>query len=109
MTLTAARPTPDRALTAQVQLCVSAMLFEANIVKVTIDNNADERDRITALGGEIAQAADLAGNPGGPLRAWPGGVAVARTIGDSDCSTKEGVLLVSHIPAFWTVDMPRGR
>jgi len=49
-----------------------------------IDTNAAERERLTALGGLIAHATGSNGRPGGPLRLWPGGVAQARTIGDSD-------------------------
>eukprot|EP00966_Prymnesium_polylepis_P106396 2464205-Prymnesium_polylepis.1 len=116
-----------------------------------IENNADERQRIAAAGGKLERAADAEGNASGALRAWPGGVAVARTIGDAvrcrdsnrrlsdatrrrdrvrrwvfrcsvpmhllgsdarvgsywqDCVTREGTLLVSSAPSFWTVDVP---
>ena len=48
-----------------------------------IENNADERQRIAAAAGKVERAADAEGNASGALRAWPGGVAVARTIGDA--------------------------
>eukprot|EP00965_Chrysotila_dentata_P213216 6187503-Pleurochrysis_carterae.AAC.2 len=41
-----------------------------------INNNESERDRITAAGFKIDRAISAAGDVGGPLRAWPGGLAV---------------------------------
>ena len=72
-----------------------------------IEKNADERDRILRLGGQIGYMR-VPGSFGtaGALRAWPGGIAVARGLGDSDCVTKEGTPLVSYIPSFYTVEMP---
>ncbi|KAL3919752.1 MAG: hypothetical protein SGPRY_005515, partial [Prymnesium sp.] len=49
-----------------------------------IDSSTTERARLKSMGGRIAHAKDAFGQPGGPLRLWPGGVAQARTIGDSD-------------------------
>uniref|UniRef100_A0A7S3FB46 PPM-type phosphatase domain-containing protein n=1 Tax=Haptolina ericina TaxID=156174 RepID=A0A7S3FB46_9EUKA len=49
-----------------------------------IETSARERTRLLAAGGAIAPASDRHGRPGGPLRLWPGGVAQARSIGDSD-------------------------
>ncbi|KAL1508738.1 hypothetical protein AB1Y20_004833 [Prymnesium parvum] len=49
-----------------------------------IDSSEHERTRLKTMGGHIAHAKDSRGQPGGPLRLWPGGVAQARTIGDSD-------------------------
>jgi len=49
-----------------------------------IDTSDIERARLIAAGGTIAPATDSNGQPGGPLRLWPGGVAQARSIGDSD-------------------------
>lgn len=51
-----------------------------------IAHSEAERERLQELGGHIAQAADSDGLPGGPLRVWPGGLAVARCIGDNDCA-----------------------
>jgi serine/threonine protein phosphatase PrpC len=47
-----------------------------------VDNSEAERQRCTALGGKIAQSAHDDGTPMGPLRVWPGGLAISRTIGD---------------------------
>mmetsp|Transcript_14547 Transcript_14547/g.31527 ORF Transcript_14547/g.31527 Transcript_14547/m.31527 type:complete len:348 (-) Transcript_14547:120-1163(-) len=49
-----------------------------------IDTSQRERDRLLKQGGLIAHAMNRHGRPGGPLRLWPGGVAQARSIGDSD-------------------------
>jgi len=58
--------------------------------------------RCQQLGANIARAANPhTGLPGGPLRAWPGGVAVARTIGDADVGD-----LISAVPASCTVQLP---
>jgi len=34
--------------------------------------------RVLSLGGEIGRVCDPTGAPAGPIRAWPGGLAVAR-------------------------------
>jgi serine/threonine protein phosphatase PrpC len=60
----------------------------------------EERKRVLAQGATIAQAISSSGGPGGPIRAWPGGLAVARTIGDADCSQ-----IVSAEPALRTVSV----
>lgn len=49
-----------------------------------IDTSESERERLVALGGLIARATNRRGEPAGPLRLWPGGVAQARAIGDRD-------------------------
>ena len=61
----------------------------------------EERQRILEQGGILAQAQMESGAPGGPLRAWPGGLAVARTIGDADCLQN-----VSADPSLRTLPMP---
>ena len=52
-----------------------------------LDDNADERMRALAAGARIGRAVSSEGAPIGPLRAWPGGVACTRSIGDSDCGS----------------------
>ncbi len=47
-----------------------------------LDTSAFERERIVACGGEVRATAFEDGKPVGPLRVWPGGLAVSRTIGD---------------------------
>jgi serine/threonine protein phosphatase PrpC len=49
-----------------------------------LDTSAFERERIVACGGEVRATAFEDGKPVGPLRVWPGGLAVSRTIGDRD-------------------------
>lgn len=41
-----------------------------------------ERDRVLAGGSEVAQS-EVDGKPVGPLRVWPGGLAMSRTLGDA--------------------------
>ena len=49
-----------------------------------LDTSAAERERIVACGGEVRATAFEDGKPVGPLRVWPGGLAVSRTVGDRD-------------------------
>jgi serine/threonine protein phosphatase PrpC len=62
-----------------------------------LQNSAEERQRVHALGFKLAQAMTSVGVPGGPVRVWPGGLAVCRTIGDADCGA------VSSVPSVRTV------
>lgn len=51
-----------------------------------LDESPAERARVVAQGYSLGQARHSAsGLPGGPLRAWPGGVACAKSVGDADC------------------------
>ena len=58
-----------------------------------LSDSEAERKRVQSVGGiKIGQAkSGLDGTPGGPLRAWPGGLAVCRTIGDADCPAASAV------------------
>jgi hypothetical protein len=67
------------------------------------DSSPSERARVVALGGKFAHAADGHGKPCGPLRLWPGGVAQARTVGDSDVGG-----FISATPYTATLDVPAG-
>ncbi|EEH53837.1 uncharacterized protein MICPUCDRAFT_41863 [Micromonas pusilla CCMP1545] len=49
-----------------------------------LDTSASERNRIEAAGGEVRATAFEEGKPVGPLRVWPGGLAVSRSMGDRD-------------------------
>mmetsp|Transcript_11539 Transcript_11539/g.22382 ORF Transcript_11539/g.22382 Transcript_11539/m.22382 type:complete len:442 (+) Transcript_11539:107-1432(+) len=51
-----------------------------------IDHSEEERARLKALGGNLGKAVGPDGQPGGPIRVYPGGLAVARGIGDADCA-----------------------
>ena len=50
-----------------------------------IQDSADERERVIQMGAKVARAQNSSGEPACPMRAWPGGLAVCRTIGDADC------------------------
>ena len=51
-----------------------------------LDGNADERQRVIEAGAKIGRAVHPStGQPSGPLRAFPGGLAMGRSIGDLDC------------------------
>ncbi|KAJ4713735.1 Protein phosphatase 2C family protein [Melia azedarach] len=50
-----------------------------------LECNEEERDRITASGGKIRRLnAGYGGIEFGPLRCWPGGLCLSRSIGDKD-------------------------
>ncbi|CAA7408423.1 unnamed protein product [Spirodela intermedia] len=42
------------------------------------------RERVTASGGEVGRLSILGGKEIGPLRCWPGGLCLSRSIGDMD-------------------------
>ncbi|XP_016458668.2 putative protein phosphatase 2C 15 isoform X2 [Nicotiana tabacum] len=49
-----------------------------------LEENAEERERVTASGGEVGRLSIFAGTEVGPLRCWPGGLCLSRSIGDMD-------------------------
>eukprot|EP00262_Sarcandra_glabra_P010627 TRINITY_DN2594_c0_g1_i1.p1 TRINITY_DN2594_c0_g1~~TRINITY_DN2594_c0_g1_i1.p1 ORF type:complete len:431 (+),score=76.10 TRINITY_DN2594_c0_g1_i1:153-1445(+) len=49
-----------------------------------LEENAEERERVTASGGEVGRLNILGGTEVGPLRCWPGGLCLSRSIGDMD-------------------------
>ncbi|KAL3340487.1 hypothetical protein AABB24_028895 [Solanum stoloniferum] len=49
-----------------------------------LDCNEEERERITACGGEVGRLNAGGGTEIGPLRCWPGGLCLSRSIGDMD-------------------------
>ncbi|CAA6671329.1 unnamed protein product [Spirodela intermedia] len=49
-----------------------------------LEENAEERERVTASGGEVGRLSILGGKEIGPLRCWPGGLCLSRSIGDMD-------------------------
>jgi len=65
-----------------------------------LHDNEAEQARVIAAGGKVKQAHNREGIPGGPLRAWPGGVACAKAIGDSD------VPCICAIPFVTTMAFP---
>lgn len=62
-----------------------------------LSESPEEFERVRAAGARIGRVKRDGGIAGGPLRAWPGGLAVTRTIGDADCP------YVSAVPALQTV------
>ncbi|WZZ77881.1 hypothetical protein YC2023_098453 [Brassica napus] len=49
-----------------------------------LEINQEERDRVTASGGEVGRLNTGGGTEIGPLRCWPGGLCLSRSIGDLD-------------------------
>ncbi|KAK4263835.1 hypothetical protein QN277_029200 [Acacia crassicarpa] len=58
------------------------------ITNLTVDHrleeNIEERERVTASGGEVGRLSIYGGAEIGPLRCWPGGLCLSRSIGDVD-------------------------
>ncbi|XP_020099013.1 probable protein phosphatase 2C 3 [Ananas comosus] len=49
-----------------------------------LEENIEERERVTASGGEVGRLSIVGGAEIGPLRCWPGGLCLSRSIGDVD-------------------------
>lgn len=62
-----------------------------------LDDNKAERQRLTELGRELSSSA-VEGRPVGPLRVWPGGLAMSRTLGDHEVTTFESMLHCAQAP-----------
>ncbi|KAK8969705.1 putative protein phosphatase 2C 12 [Platanthera guangdongensis] len=60
-----------------------------------LDGNKEEVERITASGGEVARLYLACGAEVGPLRCWPGGLCLSRSIGDMDVG--ELVIPIPHV------------
>ncbi|XP_057540097.1 probable protein phosphatase 2C 5 [Amaranthus tricolor] len=60
-----------------------------------LEENEEERERVTASGGEVGRLNVFGGNEVGPLRCWPGGLCLSRSIGDSDVG--EFIVPVPHV------------
>ena len=66
-----------------------------------LEENQQEQARVVAQGAMLGRAIDPSGQPGGPMRAFPGGLAVTRGIGDADCAA-----FVWPEPSFVTRKVP---
>lgn len=66
-----------------------------------LEDNASEVKRIEESGGEVA-CSTVDGKPAGPIRVWPGGLAMGRTLGDDEAGD-----LVPGTPALVQVTLPR--
>uniref|UniRef100_A0A453I944 protein-serine/threonine phosphatase n=1 Tax=Aegilops tauschii subsp. strangulata TaxID=200361 RepID=A0A453I944_AEGTS len=54
-----------------------------------LEENVEERERVTASGGEVSRLNV------GPLRCWPGGLCLSRSIGDTDVG--EFIVPIPHV------------
>ncbi|XP_042461767.1 probable protein phosphatase 2C 15 [Zingiber officinale] len=59
-------------------------LVSALTVDHRLEENVEERERVTASGGEVGRLNVVGGVEIGPLRCWPGGLCLSRSIGDMD-------------------------
>ncbi|KAI0494833.1 hypothetical protein KFK09_024978 [Dendrobium nobile] len=60
-----------------------------------LDENKEEVERITASGGEVGRLNLAGGAEIGPLRCWPGGLCLSRSIGDMDVG--EFIVPIPHV------------
>ncbi|KAK4781832.1 hypothetical protein SAY86_015934 [Trapa natans] len=60
-----------------------------------LECNEEERRRITASGGQVGRLNTGGGAEIGPLRCWPGGLCLSRSIGDMDVG--EFIVPVPHV------------
>ncbi|KAL3636953.1 hypothetical protein CASFOL_019252 [Castilleja foliolosa] len=60
-----------------------------------LEENVEERERVTASGGEVARLNVFGGSQVGPLRCWPGGLCLSRSIGDTDVG--EYIVPIPHV------------
>jgi len=66
-----------------------------------LQNNRTEQGRVIAAGGHLGKVLDATGRPAGPLRVFPGGLAMARTIGDADAG-----VCISPLPDVTFTELP---
>ncbi|EAZ09387.1 hypothetical protein OsI_31661 [Oryza sativa Indica Group] len=59
------------------------------------DSNQDEVQRVTACGSKVGKLNLVGGPEVGPLRCWPGGLCLSRSIGDMDVG--ECIIPVPHV------------
>ncbi|KAL6655447.1 hypothetical protein ACP70R_006273 [Stipagrostis hirtigluma subsp. patula] len=59
------------------------------------DSNPDEIERVTACGSKVGKMNVVGGPEVGPLRCWPGGLCLSRSIGDLDVG--ECIIAVPHV------------
>ncbi|XP_020575660.1 probable protein phosphatase 2C 12 isoform X2 [Phalaenopsis equestris] len=65
-----------------------------------LDVNEEEVERITASGGEVGRLHVAGGAEIGPLRCWPGGLCLSRSIGDMDVG--EFIVPIPHVKQLST-------
>ncbi len=69
-----------------------------------VNENPEEQQRVKSLGGSIAQS-DVDGVIAGPLRVWPGGLAMTRSLGDAEA----GALVFGKLRMQRIVSCPHRR
>ncbi|KAJ6380349.1 hypothetical protein OIU76_016919 [Salix suchowensis] len=67
----------------------------ASVGDSRLEENVAERERVTASGGEVGRLNVFGGNEVGPLRCWPGGLCLSRSIGDTDVG--EFIVPIPHV------------
>ena len=68
-----------------------------------LQDSPEEQKRVVAMGGQLGRLQHpVTKQPGGPLRVFPGGLAIARGIGDADAGK-----VISPVPATSTVPLTR--
>lgn len=60
-----------------------------------LEENVEERERVTSSGGEVGRLSIAGGAEIGPLRCWPGGLCLSRSIGDMDVG--EFIVPIPHV------------
>ncbi|KAL8166351.1 hypothetical protein V2J09_007850 [Rumex salicifolius] len=60
-----------------------------------LEENVEERERVIASGGEVGRLNVYGDSQVGPLRCWPGGLCLSRSIGDTDVG--EYIVPVPHV------------
>tara|TARA_B110001452_G_scaffold22483_1_gene17979 strand:- start:123 stop:2375 length:2253 start_codon:yes stop_codon:yes gene_type:complete len=84
----------------------AVLVTASGVSRLTVDHrlqhNLQEQERVRKAGGQLAFARHpTEGHPTGPVRMWPGGLAVSRSIGDADC----GDMVICE-PALSRHDVP---
>ncbi|XBI71141.1 hypothetical protein VPH35_065436 [Triticum aestivum] len=67
----------------------------ASVGDSRLEENVEERERVTASGGEVSRLNLCGGQQVGPLRCWPGGLCLSRSIGDTDVG--EFIVPIPHV------------
>jgi hypothetical protein len=60
-----------------------------------LEENTEEWERVTASGGDVGRLNLFGGQEVGPLRCWPGGLCLSRSIGDMDVG--EFIVPIPHV------------
>lgn len=60
-----------------------------------LEENVEERERVKSSGGEVGRLNVYGGPEVGPLRCWPGGLCLSRSIGDMDVG--EFIVPIPHV------------